>query len=66
MGFMYTFMKLFVAAKTLQKFHPMSNGATLAGELAGSQVEGLSEKLPAAYGGKGAELKGNAEQTLLQ
>ncbi|KAH6663577.1 CRAL-TRIO domain-containing protein [Plectosphaerella plurivora] len=65
MGFMYAFMKLFVAAKTLKKFHPMSNGASLAAEFAASPIEGLGEKLPAAYGGKGAELKGNAQETAL-
>lgn len=65
MGFMYAFVKLFVAAKTLQKFHPMSNGGSLASEFGASKIEGLGEKLPPAYGGKGPELNGNAEQTLL-
>ncbi|KAI1074882.1 CRAL/TRIO domain-containing protein [Whalleya microplaca] len=57
MGFMYGFMKLFVAAKTIKKFHPMSNGGNLAREFADSKVAALGEKLPAEYGGKGADLK---------
>ncbi|ROT43786.1 CRAL/TRIO domain-containing protein [Sodiomyces alkalinus F11] len=56
MGFMYAFFKLFVAAKTAKKFHPLSSGASLARELAESPVDGLGEKLPLAYGGKGGEL----------
>lgn len=57
MGFVYAFMKLFVAPKTIKKFHPMSNGANLVHEFGESQVKGLGEKLPAEYGGKGEELK---------
>ncbi|CAJ2499670.1 Uu.00g025230.m01.CDS01 [Anthostomella pinea] len=57
MGFMYGFMKLFVAAKTIKKFHPMANGANLAKEFGESKVPSLSEKLPVEYGGKGADLK---------
>ncbi|KAI1499055.1 CRAL-TRIO domain-containing protein [Biscogniauxia marginata] len=57
MGFMYGFMKLFVAAKTIKKFHPMANGANLAREFAESKVAALGEKLPAEYGGKGADLQ---------
>ncbi len=57
MGFIYTFIKLFVAAKTIKKFHPMSNGANLARELAtSSRVKGLGELLPNEYGGKGSDL----------
>ncbi|KAL1838029.1 hypothetical protein VTJ49DRAFT_3123 [Mycothermus thermophilus] len=56
MGFMYAFMKLFVAPKTIKKFHPMSNGAKLAAEFADSKVAALGEKLPSNYGGKGADL----------
>lgn len=56
MGFMYSFFKLFVATKTAKKFHPLSSGASLAKELGESKVEGLGEKLPQAYGGKGGEL----------
>jgi phosphatidylinositol transfer protein SFH5 len=56
-GFIYTFMKLFVAAKTIKKFHPMSNGASLAREMAtSSKVKGLGEMLPKEYGGKGEDL----------
>ena len=57
MGFMYGVMKLFVAPRTIKKFHPMSNGGNLALEFADSKVAGLGEKLPANYGGKGAELE---------
>ncbi|TRX91517.1 hypothetical protein FHL15_007522 [Xylaria flabelliformis] len=57
MGFMYGFMKLFVAARTIKKFHPMSNGANLAKEdFGGSKVQ-LHQTLPPEYGGKGADLK---------
>jgi len=57
MGFVYAFMKLFVAAKTIKKFHPMSNGGALALEFPESNVPNLGEKLPAVYGGKGAALE---------
>ncbi|KAI0384235.1 CRAL/TRIO domain-containing protein [Hypomontagnella monticulosa] len=57
MGFMYGVMKLFVAPKTIKKFHPMSNGGNLAREFGDSKVPGLGEKLPTEYGGKGADLK---------
>jgi hypothetical protein len=57
MGFVYAFMKLFVAAKTIRKFHPMSNGGALAAEFADSKVKALGEKLPTEYGGKGKDLK---------
>lgn len=56
MGFVYSFMKLFVAAKTIKKFHPMSNGGGLALEFGDSKVAGLGAMLPAAYGGKGKDL----------
>lgn len=56
MGFMYALMKAFVAAKTIKKFHPMSNGGALALEFGNSKVSGLGEKLPKEYGGKGPEL----------
>ena len=51
------FIKLFVAAKTAKKFHPLSNGGNLAQEFGESKVKTLSEKLPSDYGGKGGELK---------
>ncbi|KAK5089884.1 Non-classical phosphatidylinositol transfer protein (PITP) [Lithohypha guttulata] len=56
MGFMYGVMKLFVAPKTIKKFHPMSDGSALHLEFSGSNIEGLGEKLPREYGGKGEEL----------
>jgi hypothetical protein len=69
MGFVYAFMKLFVAAKTIKKFHPMSNGANLAREFVGggsSGVKDLGERLPVEYGGKGADLKAQGKETLLE
>ncbi|KAH8164429.1 hypothetical protein CIB48_g3801 [Xylaria polymorpha] len=57
MGFMYGFIKLFVAARTIKKFHPMSNGASLAKEDFGGSKVPLGQMLPAEYGGKGADLK---------
>ncbi|KAI1120623.1 CRAL-TRIO domain-containing protein [Nemania abortiva] len=57
MGFMYGFMKLFVAARTIKKFHPMSNGANLAKEEFGGSQVALRDMLPPEYGGKGADLK---------
>ncbi|KAI1749801.1 CRAL-TRIO domain-containing protein [Xylaria castorea] len=57
MGFMYGFMKLFVAARTIKKFHPMSNGANLAKEDFGDSKVPLGQMLPSEYGGKGADLK---------
>lgn len=63
MGFVYTFMKLFVAAKTIKKFHPMSNGANLAKEMASSSnVKGLGDLLPTEYGGKGEDLSATGKQ----
>lgn len=58
MGFIYGLMKLFVAPKTIKKFHPMSNGANLAKELAtSSKVKGLADMLPKEYGGQGSDLR---------
>ncbi|KAM0275930.1 hypothetical protein ACHAQH_007272 [Verticillium albo-atrum] len=65
MGFMYAFMKLFVAAKTAKKFHPMTYGSGLAKEFADANVEGLGEKLPQAYGGKGGDLASDGKTTEL-
>ncbi|KAK0648957.1 CRAL-TRIO domain-containing protein [Cercophora newfieldiana] len=65
MGFVYSFMKLFVAAKTIKKFHPMSNGGNLALEFGDSKVKGLGEQLPAEYGGKGGDLKAQGKEPLL-
>lgn len=57
MGFVYAFMKLFVAAKTIKKFHPMSNGGGLAAEFGSSAIPNLGQRLPKEYGGKAGELK---------
>ena len=66
MGFVYGFMKLFVAPKTIKKFHPMSNGNNLALEFGDSKVKGLGELLPKEYGGKGEDLKATAKEPTLQ
>lgn len=66
MGFFYSVMKLFVAPKTIKKFHPMSNGGALALEFGDSKVSGLGEKLPKAYGGKGEELSTVGKEPLLE
>ena len=66
MGFVYAFMKLFVAAKTIKKFHPMSNGSGLAGELSNSAILGLGQRLPKEYGGSGGELKSVGKETKLE
>ncbi|KAJ9647524.1 Non-classical phosphatidylinositol transfer protein (PITP) [Knufia peltigerae] len=67
MGFIYAFMKLFVAQKTIKKFHPMSNGANLARELAtSSKVKNLADELPKEYGGKGQDLSVFGRQTALE
>lgn len=65
MGFMYGVMKMFVAAKTIKKFHPMSNGGALALEFSNSKVQGLGSKLPKEYGGKGGELSTVGKQPTL-
>ncbi|OCT54990.1 Phosphatidylinositol transfer protein SFH5 [Cladophialophora carrionii] len=66
MGFIYAFMKLFVAAKTIKKFHPMSNGANLAKEMStSSKVTALGELLPKEYGGKGGDLSTTGRQPAL-
>lgn len=66
MGFMYGVMKLFVAPKTIKKFHPMSNGGALALEFGESKVTGLGEKLPKEYGGKGEDLSTVGKEPLLE
>ncbi|KAK3690163.1 CRAL-TRIO domain-containing protein [Podospora appendiculata] len=66
MGFVYAFMKLFVAPKTIKKFHPMSNGGALALEFGESTVKALGEKLPGEYGGKGGDLKVEGKEPLLE
>ncbi|KAK3949149.1 CRAL-TRIO domain-containing protein [Pseudoneurospora amorphoporcata] len=57
MGFLFGIMKVFVSKKTLKKFHPISSGTNLAREFVNTKVDGLGDKLPAEYGGKGADLK---------
>lgn len=53
MGWMYAVIKVFIAANTAKKFHPMANGANLAAEF---KASGLDEKLlPKEYGGLGGE-----------
>jgi hypothetical protein len=66
MGAFYALMKLFVAPKTIKKFHPMSNGGALALEFSDSKVSELGEKLPEEYGGKGAELSTVGKEPLLE
>lgn len=58
-------MKMFAAPKTLKKFHPMSNGGALYLEFADSNVNGLGEKLPKEYGGKGEALSAAAKELAL-
>ncbi|CAK7271306.1 Non-classical phosphatidylinositol transfer protein (PITP) [Sporothrix epigloea] len=66
MGFVYAFMKLLVAAKTIKKFHPMSNGVNLAGEFSDSSIKGLGQRLPTEYGGKAGELKALGKETQIE
>ncbi|TLD33326.1 hypothetical protein PspLS_00131 [Pyricularia sp. CBS 133598] len=66
MGFMYGLMKLFVAPKTLKKFHPMSDGGALAREFGGSKVKSLGDAMPKEYGGKGEELNASGKETMLE
>lgn len=65
MGWMYAVVKLVIAEKTAKKFHPMGDGATLSAEFAASNVQGLGDKLPKAYGGKGEHLESQGRQTVL-
>jgi phosphatidylinositol transfer protein SFH5 len=57
MGFFYGIIKLFVAAKTSKKFHPMSNSKAMVHEFGGSKVAGLGKMLPPDYGGDGKTLE---------
>ena len=61
MGFVYNFIKLFVAEKTRKKFHPMANGAGLSKEFGASEVKGLGRMLPKEYGGDGEGLEANGK-----
>jgi hypothetical protein len=61
MGWMFSAMKLILSRNTTRKFHPISNGANLAREFPTS----VSDKIPKAYGGKGADLKDEARSVPL-
>ncbi|QSZ33750.1 hypothetical protein DSL72_005321 [Monilinia vaccinii-corymbosi] len=52
MGWVFTAMKIFLSADTIKKFHPLSYGSNLGGE-----IPAIAEKLPKEYGGKGEDLK---------
>jgi hypothetical protein len=52
MGWVFTAMKVFLSPDTVKKFHPLSYGTNLAGEL-----PGVGQELPPAYGGKGKDIK---------
>jgi hypothetical protein len=52
MGWVFAAMKLFLSPETIKKFHPLSYGSSLAGEL-----PGFGKELPTAYGGKGKDVK---------
>lgn len=56
MGWMFSAMKLILSRNTTRKFHPITNGVNLAREFPAS----VSDKIPKAYGGKGADLKDEA------
>ncbi len=52
MSWVFAAMKVFLSADTIKKFHPLSYGSNLAGEL-----KGWGNELPTAYGGKGQDVK---------
>ncbi|PQE28531.1 phosphatidylinositol transfer sfh5 protein [Rutstroemia sp. NJR-2017a WRK4] len=52
MGWVFTAMKIFLSAETIKKFHPLSYGSSLAGE-----IPEIAEQLPKDYGGNGQDLK---------
>jgi len=52
MGWVFTAMKLFLAPDTIRKFHPLSYGSNLAGELPDVKTE-----LPREYGGQGKDVR---------
>ena len=47
MAWVFTTIKLFLSPETVKKFHPLSYGKSLAGEL-----PSIGEELPEEYGGK--------------
>ena len=51
MGWVFTAMKIFLSPDTVKKFHPLSYGSSLAGEL-----KEFGSELPTAYGGKGKDI----------
>jgi len=51
MGWVFAAMKLFLSPDTIRKFHPLSYGSNLAGEL-----PGWGDELPKVYGGKGEDV----------
>lgn len=52
MGWFFTAMKVFLSPETVKKFHPLSYGSSLAGEL-----PGFGKELPEAYGGEGKKVE---------
>jgi hypothetical protein len=62
MGFLYGFIKLFVAEKTRKRFHPMSNGGALNREF----ESWLGKMLPKEYGGEGPRLEDTGTQPGLE
>jgi phosphatidylinositol transfer protein SFH5 len=51
MGWVFTALKIFLSPDTIKKFHPLSYGGNLAGEL-----KTFGQELPAVYGGKGKDI----------
>jgi hypothetical protein len=51
MGWVFTLMKTFLSKATVKKFHPLSYGSSLAGE-----VPVFGKLFPKPYGGEGKEL----------
>ncbi|SPO03765.1 related to SFH5 - phospholipid transporter [Cephalotrichum gorgonifer] len=52
MGWVFSALKLFLSPATLRKFHPLSSGAGLAGE-----IPAFASSLPKEYGGSGPGVK---------
>jgi hypothetical protein len=52
MSWVFAAMKIFLSPDTIKKFHPLSYGGSLAGEL-----KSFGQELPTAYGGKGKDIK---------
>ena len=51
MGWVFNALKVLLSKATIRKFHPMSNGASLAGEL-----DAFGSEIPKEYGGDGKSL----------